>query len=281
MLAQTVVQRFRLFAQFVRQQRRVRQIAHGCGQHAQVLLGNTGKPLQTKRVRSGDDAFGIQQRPIDVEELASGHFAVIGHCGQRVDVFVDDVDEFLQLVIGLRPANEAFRKLLERIFLTKMRGEEQHQPQAAVDLAAGLEGWSLLRPALGLLGFRLFGAVAVDLRRNDRGTVGTGGFIGRYELRRSRKAAVECIHSLLWADDGCAGMGKDEHGQIVGIGVRDVEVFAINVNGRGKTTLVNNLHQLVRNGLRAQSRGNGIQTKAGNRSLRHTRRSTGSVLRLV
>ena len=281
MLAQSAVQRFRLLTQLVRKQRGVGEIAHRCGQHAQVLLGNAGKAFKPQRIRGGDDAFRVKQGPIDIEELASGHLAIIGHRGQRVDVLMNDVDELLQFVIGLRPADESFRKFFKRVFLTHMGGQEQHQAKTPVDLATGLERGVLLRTALAFLGIILISAVAVDFRRHHGGAVGAGGFIGRHELRGRMQPAVERVDSLLRAHYGRTRMRQHEHGQIIGVGVGDIEMLAINIHSGGETSLIDHFDQLVGNGLRAKTRRDGIQAKSWNRRLRHARRGTGSVLGFV
>ena len=84
------------------------------------------------------------------------------------------------------------------------------------------------------------------------------------------------VHSLLRADNRGTRMLQHKHGQIVGIGVGHVQVFAVHINGGGKATRIDNLDQRVRNGLRAQARRNRIQTETGNRGLRHTRRLGGN-----
>ena len=48
-------------------------------------------------------------------------------------------------------------------------------------------------------------------------------------------------------------MRKHEHGQIIGIGVGDVQMLAVNIYSRRETTLVNDLDQFVGNGLRSQT----------------------------
>ena len=70
-------------------------------------------------------------------------------------------------------------------------------------------------------------------------------------------------------------MRKHEHGQIIGIGVGDVQMLAVNIYSRRETTLVNDLDQFVGNGLRSQTRSDGIKTKPWSRSLRDARRGTG------
>ena len=172
-LAQTLIQRGRLRALRLRQQRRMREVAHRSGEHAQILRGDAGEAFQSERIRRGHDAFGVKQRPIDVEELASGHLAVVGDRGQRVDVFVDHVDVFLELVIRLGPADEAFREFREGEFLTEVGGQEEHQTQSAVDLTAGLErGPGLLLVVFLGVGVLRLGGRAGDGGRGDRGAAG-------------------------------------------------------------------------------------------------------------
>ena len=86
------------------------------------------------------------------------------------------------------------------------------------------------------------------------------------------------VHSLLRADNRGTRMLQHKHGQIVGIGVGHVQVFAVHINGGGKATRIDNLDQRIRNGLRAQARRNRIQTEPGNRGLRHTRRGARRLL---
>ena len=115
------------------------QITHRSRQHAQILLGNAGETLQTKGIRGRHDTLTVQKRPIDIEELATRHLTVIGHRRQGVDVLVDDVDVLGELILGLGLANETLRKLGQRELLAEMGRQEQHEPQPAVDFAAGLE----------------------------------------------------------------------------------------------------------------------------------------------
>ena len=164
MLTQAMIQGFSLAALLIRQQRRMGQIAYRSGQHAQILLGDAGETLQTERVRGGHDAFGVQQRPVDVEELATRHLAIVRNRGKSIDVLMDDVDVFLHLIVGLRLADETFGQLLQRILLAKMRRKEQHQTQSAIDLATGLERGILLWAPLALFGIVIIRVVTIDFR---------------------------------------------------------------------------------------------------------------------
>ena len=258
----------------------MRKIAHRCGKHAQILLGDTCQAFQPKRIRGGNNAFSVKQRPVDVKELASCHLTIVGNRSQRVDVFMNDIDELLQLVIGLRFANETFRKFLKRIFFAEVRRKEQHQAQTTVDFTTRLECGILLRTPLALLCI-VVSAVAVDFHGCDSGAIASCGFVGRHELRGGIQTAVERVDSLLRTDDGSTRMRKHEHGQIIGIGVGDVQMLAVNIYSRRETTLVNDLDQFVGNGLRSQTRSDGIKTKPWSRSLRDTRRGTGRMLRLM
>ncbi len=162
-----------------------------------------------------------------------------------------------------------------------MCGQEQHQTQTPVHFTAGLERRTLLRASLELFGLILVRALAVDLRGNHRGTGGTGGIICRHEMGRRVQAAIERIDGLLRADDGSARMGQHIHGQIVRIGVGDIQMFAIHIDRRRKTTLVDHLDQFRRNGLGAEPRSDGIQSESRHRSLRHAWRGTRRMLRLM
>ena len=76
-------------------------------------------------------------------------------------------------------------------------------------------------------------------------------------------------------------MAEHEHGQIVRIGVGDIEMFTVDIHGCGEATLINHLDEFVGNGLGAKARRDGIQSKTRNRGLRHTRRRTGGMLHLL
>ena len=244
MTAQTLIQGFGLPTLLVRQQRRMRQVADRGGEHAEVLRRNAGKTFKAQRIGGGNNTLGIQQRPVNIEELAAGHLTIVGNGGQGVDVLMDDVDEFLEFIIVLWLADKAFAQLAHREFLTQMSGEEQHQTQATINLTARLEsGAVLLVLSLDRLGITRLSHIATNRRGNHRSAHRTGGFVGQSELAGGVQTAMISVHSLLRADNRGPRMLKHKHGQIVGIGVCHVQVFTIHVNGGGETTRINNLDQ--------------------------------------
>ena len=257
----------------------MRQVADRGGEHAEVLRRNAGKTFKAQRIGGGNNTLGVQQRPVDVEELAARHLAVIGDGGEGVNVLVDDVDVLLELVLVLRLADEPFGQLAHREFLAEVGGKEQHQTQTTVDLAARLEsGAVLLVLRLDRLGVARLTNIATNRWGNHRGAYRAGGFVGQSESAGGVQAAMIGVHSLLRADNRGTRMLQHKHGQIVGIGVGHVQVFAVHINGGGKATRIDNLDQRIRNGLRAQARRNRIQTEPGNRGLRHTRRGARRLL---
>ena len=257
----------------------MRQVADRGGEHAEVLRRNAGKTFKAQRIGGGNITLGIQQRPVNIEELAAGHLTIVGNGGQGVDVLMNDVDEFLELVVVLRFADKALGQLAHREFLTQVSGEEQHQTQATIHLAARLEsGAVLLVLGLDRLGITRLTNIATNRRGNHRGAYRAGGFVSQSESAGGVQAAMIGVHSLLRADNRGTRMLQHKHGQIVGIGVGHVQVFAVHINGGGKATRIDNLDQRVRNGLRAQARRNRIQTETGNRGLRHTRRGARRML---
>ena len=74
-------------------------------------------------------------------------------------------------------------------------------------------------------------------------------------------------------------MFEHEHGEVVGIGVGDVDVLSVHVDRRRETAGVDDAHESRRNRLRAESRGDGIQSEAGDGRLRHPWRGAGHMLR--
>ena len=67
-------------------------------------------------------------------------------------------------------------------------------------------------------------------------------------------------------------MLKHECGQVIGIGVSDVDFLAVRLYGRRETALLHDLDEIVGDGLRAQTRRNGVQAEPRHRHLRHARR---------
>ena len=98
------------------------------------------------------------------------------------------------------------------------------------------------------------------------------------ELRGGVEPAMERVHGLLRADDGGARVLQDEHGQVVGIGIGHVEQLAVHVDRGGEPARIDDLHQRVGDGLGAETRGDRIQTKSGDRRLGHARRGARGML---
>ena len=183
------------------------------------------------------------------------------------------------LILVFRGADEAFGQLGQGELLPQVRRQEQHQPQTAVDLAAGLERGALLLVRGHLLGIVLvLVRLAADGRGDHGGRGGADRFVGKLELRRRVEATMEGVHRLLRADDGGTGVLQHEHGQIIGIGVGDVEQFPVDVDGRRETSRINDLHQRFGNRLRPESRRDRVQSQSGDGGLRHARRGAGGML---
>ena len=104
---------------------------------------------------------------------------------------MNDVDEFLELVVVLRFADKALGQLAHREFLTQVSGEEQHQTQATIHLAARLEsGAVLLVLGLDRLGITRLTNIATNRRGNHRGAYRAGGFVSQSESAGGVQAAM-------------------------------------------------------------------------------------------
>ena len=185
---------------------------------------------------------------------------------------MNDVDELLEFIVVLRLTDKAFGQLPHGELFAKMGGQEQHQTQSTVDLAAGLECRTVFL-VLGLDGFGVtrFADVTADCGRDHRSADRACGLVGKRELTGCMQTTMIGIHGFLRADDGGTWVFEYEHGQIIGIGVCHVQVFAVHIDGRSESTRIDDLDQGVRNMLGAEAWGDGIETKTRNRGLRHAR----------
>ena len=101
------------------------------------------------------------------------------------------------------------------------------------------------------------------------------GVIARFEFDGCIEAALERIHGLLRVHDHRARVLKHECGQVIGIGVSDVNFLAVCLHGRRETALLHDLDEIVGDGLRAQTWRDGVQAEPWHRHLRHARRVAG------
>ena len=187
--------------------------------------------------------------------------------------------ELLALVVILGDANEAHGEFGERVFLSHVGGEEQHEAQTAIHFASRLERALLMAFAVRtILVLRLVAGV------NGMGChLGAGHVrrvIGQLEADGGIEAPPECVHGLRRVHNGGVRVLKHEHDKIVGVGVGDVQTFAVHGKRGGESAGIHLLHQILGNVLGAQTRCNRIKAETGNRRLRHARCRARDVLRL-
>ena len=96
-----------------------------------------------------------------------------------------------------------------------------------------------------------------------------GGIIGELELRGCVQAPAEGSHCLGWAHDRRIGVLQHEHGQIVRIGVGDVEMLLAHGHGGREPARIDFPDEVLRNVLGTQTRSHRIKAKTRDRRLRH------------
>ena len=149
---------------------------------------------------------------------------------------MNDIDELLQLVIGLRFANETFRKFLKQYSSPRCAERNsirrrRRSTSLPVWNAEFFFGRPLPSSASSSALLRLISmAVTVELSPPVDSSAGTN-CVAAFKRRLTRR-------QLLRTDDGSTRMRKHEHGQIIGVGVGDIEMLAINIHSGGETPLI-------------------------------------------
>lgn len=135
-----------------------------------------------------------------------------------------------------------------------MCGEEQHETQTAVHFASRLERALLVDLAVRTV-FVLRLVAGINGMGRHLGAGHVCRVIGELEADGRIEASTECIDGLRRIHNGGIRMLKHEHDEIVGVGVGDIQAFAVHGKRGGESAGIHLLHQILGDVLSAQAKG--------------------------
>ena len=203
------------------------QIAYRCGQHTHILRRDPCKAFEPKGISSTDNAFLLKEGPVDLKELAAGHFPVIRNRCQSTDILTYRIDKTPLLFRGPRCANETLRKFRNGVFLPQMRRQEKHKMQTPVNFCACLYS-RLLLGKLIIVYLQFINRHDFNLRRRYR----IFGFRQACQLKflRCRQAALISFTRLYRFNDKGSGVVEHIRSEIIGISICHIDIFTLKFN---------------------------------------------------